>query len=382
FFLHEKIDIAELKDPVFIPAINEHIAAAEDVFEAVRERDVVLHHPYDSFAHVTQLLTAAAADPCVLAIKQTLYRTGGRSPIVNALKLAAENGKQVTALIEIKARFDEQTNIYWARELEQAGVIVVYGIMGLKTHCKMTLILRKEQDAIRSYLHLGTGNYNEKTALVYTDISLLTCDPELGADVAELFNVLTGYSEQKSWRKIFVAPANMREKFVDLIRCCIEAHRPEKPSGIELVMNSLVDAEMIRWLYRASEAGVEVDLTIRGICCLVPINENIKVRSIVGRFLEHCRIYSFRYADEHKLFAGSADWMGRNLNRRIEVVYPVESPEIHARVYNILKVMQRDNAKARILQKDGTYCRFAQPRFSAQEYFLNEARKNAQLPSL
>ncbi len=382
FGLPEKIDLPALKDPPFMPAPNEHIVAAPDIFSAVRERDLILHHPYDSFAHVTQLLTSAASDPNVLAIKQTLYRTGGRSPIVNALKTAAENGKQVTALIEIKARFDEQTNIYWARELEQAGVIVVYGIMGLKTHCKMTLILRNEQGAIRPYLHLGTGNYNEKTALLYTDISLLTCDPALGADVAELFNVLTGYSEQKNWRKIFVAPANIRENFVELIQKCIEFHTPEHPSKIELVMNSLVDPEMIQWLYNAAAAGVNVDLTVRGICCLVPIYDNLKVRSIVGRFLEHCRIYSFKFGDEHRIYAGSADWMRRNLNRRIEVVYPVDGQETKARVYNILKIMQQDTAKARILHPDGIYRRNPHPDFSAQSFFLNEARKRTETHTL
>jgi polyphosphate kinase len=383
FGLPEKIDLPALKDSPFMPAPNEHIAAAPDIFSAIRAKDIVLHHPYDSFGHITQLLTAAAVDPNVLAIKQTLYRTGGRSPIVDALKAAAENGKQVTALIEIKARFDEQTNIYWARELEQAGVIVVYGIMGLKTHCKMTLILRNEQGTLRSYLHLGTGNYNEKTALIYTDISLLTCEPELGADVAELFNLLTGYSEQKSWRKIFVAPANIRENFVDLIKRCIDMHSPQKPSKIELVMNSLVDPDMIRWLYDASEAGVKVDLTIRGICCLVPINENITVRSIVGRFLEHCRIYSFAFGDEHRVYAGSTDWMRRNLNRRIEVVYPLERPEIKDRVYRILKTMQQDTAKARILGADGIYRKPSSPDgFSAQLHFLNEARKKNEHSSL
>lgn len=382
FGLPEKIDLPALKDPPFMPASNEHIDAAPDIFSAIRDRDIVLHHPYDSFAHITQLLTSAATDPSVLAIKQTLYRTGGRSPIVNALKLAAENGKQVTALIEIKARFDEQTNIYWARELEQAGVIVVYGIMGLKTHCKMTLILRNEQGGIRPYLHLGTGNYNEKTALVYTDVSLLTCDPELGADVAELFNVLTGYSEQKIWRKIFVAPANIRENFVELIKKCIDSHTLDNPSKIELVMNSLVDPDMIRWLYQASEAGVEVNLTVRGICCLAPTNDNLRVKSIVGRFLEHCRIYSFKFGNEHKVYAGSADWMRRNLNRRIEVVYPVDKEETRTRVYNILQIMQQDTKKSRILHRDGIYRPNPNPEFSAQAHFLNQARRKTEMKSL
>ncbi len=386
-------DLRHLKDEPFTPVLDPQVASAKDIFEAIRKGDIILHHPYESFAPVVELLEEAARDPKVLAIKQTLYRTGGRSNIVAALKEAVERGKQVTALVELKARFDEETNITWARELERAGVNVVYGMMGLKTHSKLLLVIRQEDDGLRHYVHLSTGNYNERTAKIYTDVGLLTCDPDLGADVLELFNVLTGYSRQNQWRKLFVAPLNMRQNFQQRIDRCIEAHSPEQPSHIQLVMNSLVDPEMIEHLYRANAAGVRIDLIVRGICCLVPgvpgQSEHITVRSIVGRFLEHTRLFVFSYGGQHELYAGSADWMPRNLDRRIETVFPIERPQLQDEVREIIRLMLTDNVKARVLQPDGTWQKVStaaregtgkrEPSVSVQEYFLAKARKRQKL---
>ena len=392
FKLMEIVQNPDLKDEPFVPTVQERIRQSKDIFEAIRKHDILLHHPYDAFYPVIELIQQASKDPSVLAIKQTLYRTSGsKSPIVQALKEAAANGKEVTALIELKARFDEETNIVWAKELERGGVNVVYGLLGLKTHCKVTLIVRQEKGEIRHYVHLSTGNYNESSAKIYTDIGLLTCNPEIGKDVTELFNVLTGYSRQDAWRKILVAPVNMRQSFVSLIEECIREHKPEAPSRIRIVMNSLVDPEMIIKLYEASVHGVKIDLIVRGICCLVPgvkeLSENITVRSIVGRFLEHSRIFHFESGGNYKLFCGSADWMPRNLNRRVELVFPIESADIQDDLLTILDQMFSDNQKARFLQSDGTYSRQnlveEVESFSAQEFFLQEAiRRQKVLDSL
>lgn len=377
------VDNKALKDEPFTPALHPRVASSSSIFSAIRKGDILLHHPYDSFYPVVELVEEAAKDPKVLAIKMTLYRAGGRSSIVNALKEAVMNGKEVTALIELKARFDEATNITWAKELERAGVNVVYGILGLKTHGKLLMVLRQESDAIRHYVHMSTGNYNEKTARLYTDIGMLTCKPELGADISELFNLLTGYSRQEKWRQVFVSPIDLRQQFIGMIKQCIAAHSDSRPSTIRITMNSLVDPEMIQWLYEASNAGVKVQLLIRGICCLRPgvpgLSANIHVRSIVGRFLEHTRIYTFEFGDEVHMYSGSADWMQRNLNRRIEVAFPITDPTLKEELQALLDLMFQDNIKARVLQPDGTYVRVkrapGEPALSLQDYLLNEANQ-------
>jgi len=357
--IYGDVDTDILKDPPFTPALHPQFVDSQDPFEAIRKRDILLHHPYDSFNPVVELIEAAAKDPDTLAIKMTLYRTSGRSLIVRALKEAAANGKQVTALIELKARFDEEANIIWAKELEQAGVNVAYGLLGLKTHCKLALVTRREGDTIRQYCHLSTGNYNEKTAQIYTDFGYFTCDPDFGRDVGEVFNLLTGYSRQEQWRKLLIAPITMRPGFLRLIAQCIEHHSEETPSRIRVVMNSLVDPEMIRGLYRASQAGVTVECIVRGICCLRPglpgVSEHIVVRSIVGRFLEHTRVFSFEFNNEQHLYTGSADWMQRNLNRRIESTFPIQEPELLDYLNSVNDLMMQDNFMARELQPDGTY---------------------------
>lgn len=386
--LHElvgKVPEPDLKDEPFTPALHPRIARAHTIFDAIREQDILLHHPYDSFHPVVQFLEEAATDPNVVAIKQTLYRPAGRSTIANALREAALNGKQVTVLIELKARFDEENNITWARELERVGVNVVYGMIGLKIHGKVALVLRQEADGLRHYVHLSTGNYNEKTANIYTDLGLLTCRREFGEDVSELFNLLTGYSQQDKWRRIFVAPVNLRQQFLRLVHRCIETHTPSKPSRIRLVMNALVDPDMIEALYAASQRGVRVECIVRGVCCLMPgvpgVSDNISVRSIVSRFLEHARIYSFEYAGHTDLYLGSADWMPRNLNRRIEVAFPVVDEQLKNQVQDLLQLQFMDNQKARILQPDGNYTRRPpmevprDKRVNAQEYLLDSARE-------
>ena len=372
-----------LKYPPFTANVPPLLLQADDIFESIRQEDILLHHPYDSFRPVTELIQSAAKDPDVLAIKQTLYRTGGKSKILQALMNAVHNGKQVSVLMELKARFDEQTNITWAKDLERAGANVVYGLIGLKTHCKTTLILRKEGDEIRRYCHLSTGNYNERTANHYTDIGLLTSDPDIGADLTELFNFLTGYSKQDTWRKLLIAPINLRQRLSELVDLCIAHHTPQQPSHICLVMNALVDPDMIEALYRANNAGVRVDLVVRGICCLVPglkgQSELISVRSIVGRFLEHSRVFAFTYGGQTHLFAGSADWMPRNLNNRIEVIFPVEAENTKSRLLAILERMLQDTCKAWFLQPDGNYVRQkpakGQKAFNAQQYFLDKTCK-------
>ena len=332
----------------------------EDIFALIRDGDRLLHHPYYSFgASVQQFIAQAAYDPEVLAIKMTLYRTSGDSPIVNALIAAAENGKQVAVLVELKARFDEENNILWARRLERSGVHVVYGLAGLKTHTKIVLVVRQEGEKIRRYFHIGTGNYNPKTAKLYTDLGLLSCREDLGADLTDLFNFLTGYSRQKVYRKLLVAPVNMRERMEAMVRREAEHCRNGGSGRIVAKMNALVDPQMVAALYEASQAGVQIDLIIRGICCLRPgipgVSENIRVISIIGRFLEHSRIYYFHNGGEEEVYIGSADWMTRNLSRRVEAIAPIDDPDLAKELQEILGIMLSDNRQAWDLQSDGSY---------------------------
>lgn len=376
----------DLKDPKFTPALNEHLIHGRKIFQVISQGDILLFHPYDSFSHVIDFVQEAAVDPQVLAIKQTLYRTSGDSPIVKALLKAVENGKQVTALIELRARFDEQNNIEWAKELDRAGVNVVYGVLGLKTHCKICMVVRKENQKIKRYLHLSTGNYNESTAKIYTDLGLMTCNEEMGEDASGLFNLLTGYSQQKDWKKFLVAPNSLRSNLEKMIQECIKNHTEEQPACIKMVINSLVDPGMIRELYKASQKGIKVDLVVRGICCLRPglkgVSENITVKSIVGRFLEHTRIFCFKHSGQTKIYLGSADLMQRNLNRRVELVFPVEDPTIKQQVKEMVEAMWKDNVKSRYLMEDGSYVRpslsAGDEPFAVQEFLLNEAQKRQQ----
>jgi polyphosphate kinase len=331
-----------------------------DFFALIRERDLLVHHPYEAFAaSVQRFITTAANDPQVLAIKMTLYRTSGDSPIVKALITAAENGKQVAALVELKARFDEENNILWARRLEKVGVHVVYGVPGLKTHAKTVMVVRREAGKIVRYVHLGTGNYNPKTARLYEDLGLFTCQADLGADLTDLFNVLTGYSRQRDYRKLLVAPVGLRERLLALIARETEHAQAGRPGRIIVKMNAITDTELIVALYQASQAGVKIDLIIRGMCCLRPgveqVSDNIRVLSVIGRFLEHSRIFYFHNHENPEVFIGSADWRGRNLDRRVEVVTPIDDPKIKAKLRYILDVMLLDNRQAWELQPDGTY---------------------------
>lgn len=360
------LPLPELKDPdwsAMIPSpwhrINRDEADGEgdDVFSIIQRRDRLVHHPYVSFsATVQQFITQAAADPDVLTIKMTLYRTSGDSPIINALISAAENGKQVVALVELKARFDEENNINWARTLEKAGVHVVYGLLGLKTHTKIALVVRKEHDQIRRYVHIGTGNYNPKTARLYTDLGLLSCNEDLGADLTDLFNFLTGYSRQKAYRQLLIAPITLRERMLALIHQEI-IHGAD--GRIIAKMNALVDPGIIQALYQASQAGVSIDLIVRGVCCLTPgiegVSENIRVISIIGRFLEHSRIFYFHNGGNEQFYIGSADWMPRNLDRRVEAVTPILAPHLRRELMNILEICLADNRQAWEMQSDGTY---------------------------
>jgi polyphosphate kinase len=377
-----KLDYPALKDVPFTPTVPIELRVEESIFDAIRKQDIVMHHPFDSFAPVVDFIRAAARDPQVLAIKQTLYRTSGDSPIFEALMDACERGKQVAVLVELKARFDEENNIVWARKMERAGVHVVYGLLGLKTHCKLALVVRQEADGLRRYVHLGTGNYNPATARIYTDIGLLTSNPEIGADTSELFNFLTGFSRQMSYRKLFVAPVGLRENFLRLIRREVEHKREGREGRIIAKINSLTDSRLIRELYDASQAGVTIDLLVRGVCCLRPgipgISENIHVRSIVGRFLEHSRMFWFYNGGADEIYLGSADWMNRNLDRRVETIFPVEEPLAKAKVREILEAYMLDNAKARELNPDGTYTRVhvaeGASLINVQERFLAAAR--------
>jgi polyphosphate kinase len=358
------VDRPELADDPWVGTTQPRLLGTDDdavsLFATLREGDLLVHHPYDAFStSVQRFLEQAADDPDVLAIKQTLYRTDGDSPIVSALVHAAEQGKQVAVLIELKARFDEESNIGWARQLERAGCHVAYGLVGLKTHSKSALVVRREQGGIRRYVHIGTGNYNAKTASLYTDLGLLSCDEDLGADLTELFNSLTGYARGGRYRKILVAPAYLRGQAVELIERTAERHSPRRPGRIVMQMNALVDAACIRALYAASQAGVEIDLVVRGICRLRPgvagVSEHIRVRSVVGRFLEHARIWMFANGRRREYFIGSADLMPRNLDLRVEVVTPVTDPDLTGRLQEALEVMLADNVQAWELQSDGSW---------------------------
>ena len=331
----------------------------DDLFAAIREKDRLVHHPYESFDCVVKFIEQAAEDEDVLAIKQTLYRVSGNSPIIAALIKAAENGKQVTVLVELKARFDEENNINWANKLEKAGCHVIYGLQGLKTHCKIALVVRREEDGIRRYLHLGTGNYNDSTAKIYTDMGLFTCNSQYGADASSLFNVITGYSRPPEYRHFVVAPHGMRAFFLRMIQNETENAKKGLPSGITAKVNSLVDPEIISLLYEASQAGVPVKLVVRGICCLIPGleggSENITVISIVGQLLEHSRVFKFENAGNPKIYMGSADWMPRNLDRRIELVFPIEDEDLKQRAFEILDILLSDNTNARMMLPDTSY---------------------------
>ena len=354
------IDLPDLRFPAFTPAVPMELVQTPNIFDAIRERDILVHHPFESFKDTVELfLERSATDEHVLAIKLTLYRTSGETAIVRSLIEAAERGKQVVVLIELQARFDEANNIAWARTLENYGVHVVYGVPGLKTHTKTALVVRREADGIRRYVHIGTGNYHSRTARLYTDIGLFTCSPSIGADVSDLFNALTGFSRQQLYRKLLVAPANMRMRFVEMIDRETEHARQGNDGRIIAKMNALVDPDAILALYRASAAGVKVDLIVRGVCCLragLPgVSENITVRSIIGRFLEHSRIFYFGNAGSPEYFIGSADWMPRNFDRRVETVTPIEGAILHARIDSLFNTCLRDNRQAWMLRTDGTY---------------------------
>jgi polyphosphate kinase len=376
------LDRPELHDPAFSPSFPKRLVGAGDIFSVIREGDLLLHHPYESFDPVVQFVRQAARDPHVLAIKQTLYRTSGTSPIVGALIEAAENGKQVAVLIELKARFDEENNIHWARNLERVGAHIVYGLPGLKVHAKTVLVVRDEPDGIRRYVHFGTGNYNEKTARIYTDLSLFSCRAELGADVTNLFNALTGFSKAARYQDILVAPVTLRAAFVELIERETEHALAGRRSGITAKLNALSDAEMVRALYRASQAGVPIELIVRGMCELRPglpgVSETIRVRSIVGRFLEHSRIFVFANGGKREMYMGSADWMGRNLDHRVETIVPVLDVNLQEQIQGYFEVLLSDNVKTRWLLHDGTYIRRTpedgEPLFNAQEAFLRSAQ--------
>ena len=383
FFSLTNLNFPELRDEPFTPAIPAVLQGGADLFNAILEGDILLHHPYQSFGCVTEFLRKAAEDPQVLTIKHTLYRTSDNSPILKALIQAAENGKQVACLVELKARFDEENNINWAKLLEGAGVHVVYGLPNLKTHSKVTLVVRKEPDGLRRYLHIGTGNYNPKTAAVYTDIGILTCNKDLGADATELFNYLTGYARNIRSRKFLVAPHTLRSRLEEMVRRETDLHSAENPGRIIAKMNALVDPALIKLLYEASQKGVQVDLLIRGMCCLRPgvpgLSENILVRSVIGRFLEHSRIFYFRNGGSEEVYIGSADWMTRNLDRRVEVVAPVEDSRLRkALLEDVLKLTLRDNCQSWDLRPDGSYVRNrpadGEVRFSVQEELLARCR--------
>ena len=377
----------DIKEAPYIPQKNKKLRADKNIFNQIRKGDVLLHHPYESFDPIVAFIKQAAEDENVLAIKQTLYRVSGHSPIIAALAQAAENGKQVTVLVELKARFDEENNINWARKLEKAGCHVIYGLVGLKTHCKIALVVRREADGIRRYVHLGTGNYNDSTAKLYTDCGLLTCNAKIGEDATAVFNMLSGYSEPDHWNKLVVAPLWMKDRFLHLIAMEEEHAKKGQKAHIIAKMNSLCDRDIIAALYSASAAGVKIDLIIRGICCLkvgIPgVSENITVRSIVGNFLEHARIFYFYSGGNEEVFMGSADWMPRNLEKRVEIVFPVEDEQIKKEVMHILDIQMKDNVKASILQADGTYTKpdkRGKTLVNSQEYFCREATERAEKP--
>jgi polyphosphate kinase len=379
------IDKRNLKDEGYTPRISSFFLEEDNFFKAIRKRDIMLHHPFYSFSSVSEFIAQAAEDKNVYAIKIVLYRTSGDSPIIKSLIQAAENGKQVTAVVELKARFDEENNIVWAKKLENAGVHVVYGISGLKTHCKLLLVVRKEGGKMSRYLHLSTGNYNQTTAKIYTDLGLFTCNEEFCMDASDLFNYLTGFSKKKEYRKFLVAPYSMRKPLIKAIENEIENHVKTGNGRIMIKANSLVDDKIIYKLYQASNAGVKIDLIIRGICRLRPgikgLSGNINVTSIVGRFLEHSRIYYFYNNGNPVIYTGSADIMQRNFDRRVEILYPIEHPKIKEDLLEILELYLKDNLKSRVLNSDGTYTRTPcedipeKERFSAQEYFVSIVKK-------
>jgi polyphosphate kinase len=373
-----------LKNKKYEPQLIKSMNSEEDIFTQIRKHDIVMHHPYQTFDPVVDFVRQAAKDPNVLAIKQTLYRVSSHSPIIAALAEAAENGKQVSVLVELKARFDEENNIVWAKMLEKAGCHVIYGLRGLKTHSKITLVVRRDEDGIRRYVHLGTGNYNDSTAKLYTDMGLLTCARPIGEDATAVFNMLSGYSEPERWNKLIVAPLWIRDRFFEMIAREKQHALEGKPARIVAKMNSLCDQKIIKALYEASAAGVKIDLIVRGICCLkvgIPgISENITVRSIVGNFLEHSRIFYFYNNGFEEVYMGSADWMPRNLDKRVEIVFPVEDEACKAEVMEVLKIQLEDTLKAHLLQPDDSYekvDRRGKAPLCAQDYFCEKAIREA-----
>ena len=379
--------VEEYRNKPYTPALVPAMMTDEDIFTQIRRGDILLHHPFMTFQPVVDFVRQAAKDPDVLAIKQTLYRVSGNSPIIAALAQAAENGKQVTVLVELKARFDEENNIVWAKMLEKAGCHVIYGLLGLKTHSKITLVVRREENGIRRYVHLGTGNYNDSTAKLYTDCGILTCSARIGEDATAVFNMLSGYSEPRTWNKLVVAPIWMRDRFLHQIEMEREYALKGRKARIVAKMNSLCDRDIIAALYAASAAGVKIDLIVRGICCLkvgIPgISDNITVRSIVGNFLEHSRIFYFYSDGREEVFMGSADWMPRNLDKRVEIVFPVEDERLKEEVKQILEIQLADNVKAHVLQPDGRYEKIdkrGKVLLNSQDYFCEEAWENARLP--
>ena len=375
---------SELRSPIFKPQDNPRLKPGEKIFDEIKKGDILLHHPYETFDPVVDFIAQAAFDPQVLAIKQTLYRVSGNSPIIASLAHAAENGKQVTVLVELKARFDEENNIIWAKKLEKAGCHVIYGLVGLKTHCKIALVVRREEDGIKRYVHLGTGNYNDSTAKLYTDCGMLTCQDSYGEDATAVFNMLSGYSEPAAWNKLVVAPLWLRDTFIALINREIAHAKDGKEAAIIAKMNSLCDKEIIEKLYEASNAGVKIQLIVRGICCLktgIPgVSENIKVTSIVGTYLEHARIFYFYNNGAENIFMGSADWMPRNLDRRVEIIFPVEDEVLKSKVKHILDVQLADTLKAYEMTEEANYVKVKPQRgkkpVGAQDTFCKEAKKS------
>lgn len=373
-----------LRNKKYIPQPVKAINNEENIFEQIKRKDILLHHPYDEFTPVIDFIRQAAADPDVLAIKQTLYRVSGNSPIVAALAKAAENGKQVTVLVELKARFDEENNIIWAKMLEKAGCHVIYGLVGLKTHSKIALVVRREEEGIKRYVHLGTGNYNDVTAKLYTDMGILTASDAIGEDATAVFNMLSGYSEPPSWNKLLVAPIWMKDRFVSLINREAENAKMGKEARIVAKMNSLCDPVIIKTLYEASAAGVKIELIVRGICCLKAgikgLSENITVRSIVGNFLEHSRIFYFYNSGFEDVYMGSADWMPRNLDKRVEITFPVEDEDLKREIIEILNIQLADTLKAHFLMPDGSYAKQdlrGRDKLEAQAYFCKKAMNDA-----